>query len=80
MRKAIKNKFFDESTIDDRVTTLDSCYGVAKETSKIGVAEESIALAQDIAKNHSKQLLNSQISLSSSNDLKKIVVKNICTM
>ena len=34
MRKAIKNKFFDESTIDDRVTTLDSCYGVAKEPFK----------------------------------------------
>jgi hypothetical protein len=60
MRKAIKNKFFDESTIDDRVTTLDSCYGVAKEAfQKIGVTEESIALAQDIAKK-SLESLNEQ--------------------
>lgn len=60
IRKAIKNKFFDESTIDDRVTTLDSCYGVAKEAfQKIGVTEESIQLAQDIAKK-SLETLNEQ--------------------
>lgn len=51
LRRKLTNKFFDESTVEEKVAVLDGSYAVAKEAfNKIGVSAESVGLAQELSK------------------------------